>query len=574
MKKRKKLPIGIEFFKDFKRDNFYYVDKTGFIRELVDTRGSVNLITRPRRFGKSLNMDMLKTFFEIGTDPSLFDGLDILKETAICERYMGKYPVISISLKDVEGINFQTAYDMLGSVVSEEAGRFDFLLESGRLTAADKKKLNCLIEERFEKASNLHSSLRVLTQLLFKHYGIPVIVLIDEYDVPLDKAYQDGFYTEMIRLIRSLFSQVFKTNPNIYFAVITGCLRIARESIFTGLNNFKVRTISDLDYAKYFGFTDDEVRDMLSYYGIEKSYEPIKEWYDGYHFGDINMYCPWDVINQCDKLRVWADAPMEAHWENSSSNAIVQDILLAATETTKSQIEALISGEAVEKALIPELTYTDLDNEDEDVRQAYLWSVLFAAGYLTDAKKPENGIHSLIIPNREVLEIYEKRIRSWFKTKVTSDTAAWKKFCEAVKSGDAIEAQQLFNGFMADSISIRDTFVKKEMKENFYHGMILGLLRAEGSWSVQSNAESGTGYTDIRLEVPSTKTGCIIEVKYAENGQYDKTCAKAMEQIEDGGYVRILKQDGMETIHKYAVACYKKSCKIAYALERRLPSVR
>lgn len=568
MEKRKKLPIGIEFFKDFKRDNFYYVDKTGFIRELVDTRGSVNLITRPRRFGKSLNMDMLKTFFEIGTDPSLFDGLDISKETAICERYMGKYPVISISLKDVEGINFQTAYDMLGSVVSEEAGRFDFLLESGRLTAADKKKLNCLIEERFEKASNLHSSLRVLTQLLFKHYGIPVIVLIDEYDVPLDKAYQDGFYTEMIRLIRSLFSQVFKTNPNIYFAVITGCLRIARESIFTGLNNFKVRTISDLDYAEYFGFTDDEVKDMLSYYGIEKSYEQIKEWYDGYRFGDINMYCPWDVINQCDKLRVWADAPMEAHWENSSSNAIVQDILLAATETTKSQIEALISGEAVEKAMIPELTYTDLDNEDEDVRQAYLWSVLFAAGYLTDAKKTENGIHSLIIPNREVHEIYEKRIRFWFKTKVTSDTAAWKKFCEAVKSGDAIEVQQLFNGFMADSISIRDTFVKKEMKENFYHGMILGLLRAEGSWSVQSNAESGTGYTDIRLEVPATKTGCIIEVKYAENGQYDKTCAKAMEQIEDGGYVRILKQDGIETIHKYAVACYKKSCKIAYALER------
>lgn len=355
---KKKLPIGIEFFKDFKRDDFYYVDKTGFIRDLINLRGSVNLFTRPRRFGKSLNMNMLKTFFEIGADPVLFDGLEISKETTICEQYLGKYPVISISLKDVEGLEFQTAYDMLGSAISEEARRFDYLLESHRLTQSDKKRLNRLIDEEFEKQAFLHNSLRILTELLFKHYGIPVIVLIDEYDVPLDKAHQDGYYPEMVRLIRSLFSQVFKTNPNIYFAVITGCLRIAKESIFTGLNNFKVRTISDIDFAEYFGFTDNEVRDMLSYYGLEDSFNEIKEWYNGYHFGDKDVYCPWDVVNQCDKLRAWKEAPMEAHWENSSSNAIVQEILENATETTKSQIEALISGEAVEKVLIPELTYT------------------------------------------------------------------------------------------------------------------------------------------------------------------------------------------------------------------------
>lgn len=570
---KKKLPIGIEFFKDFKRDDFYYVDKTGLIRDLVNLRGSVNLFTRPRRFGKSLNMNMLKTFFEINADPSLFDGLEIAKETEICEKYMGKYPVISISLKDVEGMNFQIAYDMLGSVISEEAGRFDFLLESDRLSLADKKRLDGLIEEKFEKAVNLHRSLRVLTQLLYKHYGIPVIVLIDEYDVPLDKAYQNGYYSKMVSLIRSLFSQALKTNENLYFSVITGCLRIAKESIFTGLNNFKVRTISDIDFAEYFGFTDHEVRDMLSYYGVEDSFDEIKAWYDGYHFGHTDVYCPWDVINQCDKLREWADAPMEAHWENSSSNAIVQDILENATETTKSQIEALISGEAVEKILIPELTYTDLDSEDQELRQTYLWSVLFATGYLTEAGKSEKGIHKLVIPNREVLGIYEKRIRSWFKMKVISDTAKWREFCEDVKTGNAAEVQKLFNDFMADSISIRDTFVKKEMKENFYHGMLLGLLRAEGSWSVRSNAESGVGYTDIMLEVPSTKTGCVIEVKYAEDGKYGQTCAKAMKQIEDDRYAEVLKQDGMQIIHKYGIACYKKSCKVSYLSEKVLSNV-
>ncbi len=568
MERKKKLPIGIEYFKDFKRDDFYYVDKTGFIRDLVNTRGSVNLFTRPRRFGKSLNMNMLKSFFDIGADPALFEGLEISGETEICEQYMGKYPVISISLKDVEGIDFETAYEMLGSIISEEAGRFEFLLRSDKLGQYEKKSLCCLLEGNFEKSSYLRSSLRLLTGLLCKHYGTPVIVLIDEYDVPLDKAYQEGFYAEMVRLIRSMFSQVFKTNPNLYFGVITGCLRIAKESIFTGLNNFKVRTISDIRFAGDFGFTENEVKELLSYYGLEEKFDLMKEWYDGYQFGEQDIYCPWDVINQCDKFLESLDAPMEAHWENSSSNAIVQDILASATETTKSQIEALISGEAIKKLLIPELTYTDLNSEDLEERQTYLWSVLFASGYLTDADKPVNGVHKLVIPNREVRGIYEKRIRSWFKVKVTGDTSKWEQFCGAVKSGEYTEVERLFNEFMAVSISIRDTCVRKEMKENFFHGMLLGLLRAEGGWIVTSNAESGTGYTDIRLEVPVLKVGCVIEVKYAEGGKYNQACQTAMEQIEENGYAEALKQDGMQTIHKYAIACYKKNCKVTYQLEQ------
>ncbi len=567
MEIKKKLPIGVEFFNRFKKDNYYYIDKTKFISDLINLGGSVNLFTRPRRFGKSLTMDMVKSFFEIGTDPALFDGLYISKETAICEQYMGKYPVISISLKDAEGMDFQTAYDMLGSAVSEEARRFDFLMNSNKLTPFDKQRLTRLLAGDFEKAVYLHSSLRLLTELLSKHYGTQVIVLIDEYDVPLDKAWQKGYYMEIVNLIRSLFSQVLKTNKNLYFAVITGCLRIARESIFTGLNNFKVKTISDVDFSEYFGFTDSEVRELLSYYGLEASYGQIREWYDGYHFGDTDLYCPWDVLNQCDKLRAWPEAPMESHWENSSSNAIVQDILAVATETTKSEIEALISGEAVEKTLIPELTYTDLDSKDENTRQTYLWSVLFTTGYLTDAGRPINGVHRLVIPNREVLGIYEKRILSWFRVKITGNTTRWQRFCEAVKNGNAQEMQQLFNEFLSVSISIRDTSVRKEIKENYYHGILLGLLGAEGSWGVKSNVESGIGYTDIRLMVPSEKVGCVIEVKYAENGRYDEACAKALKQIDRNGYAEVLKQDGMQTIHKYAVACYKKTCRIAYDRE-------
>ncbi len=373
---KKALPVGLEFFRDFKSNNFYYVDKTAFIAEFLRNRGAVNLFTRPRRFGKSLNMNMFKTFFEIGADASLFEGLDISKETELCEQHMGKYPVISLSLKDVEGGEFETAYDCLGMMISAEASRFDFLEESGRLSKADKMRFQKLVNGDFEKPAFLYGSLKLLSVLLHKHYGRRAIILIDEYDVPLDKAYQKGYYEQMIGLIRSFLSQALKTNESLDFAVLTGCLRIARESIFTGLNNFNVFSISDPRCAEYFGFTDSEVKEMLSYYGVEDRFPDMKDWYDGYHFGDADVYCPWDVVVQCGKLRASRDAPMEPHWENSSSNAIIKDILEDATEITKGEIEALISGEAVEKEIIPELTYTDLDNKNVNIRQTYLWSVL------------------------------------------------------------------------------------------------------------------------------------------------------------------------------------------------------
>ncbi len=366
----------------------------------------------------------------------------------------------------------------------------------------------------------------------------------------------------MIQLIRSFFSQGLKTNPNIYFAVITGCLRIARESIFTGLNNFKVRTISDVRFAEYFGFTDEEVRTMLSYYNLKDKYNLFKEWYDGYHFGNVDVYCPWDVINQCDKFCESKTAHMESHWANSSSNSILKEILANSTETAKSEIEALISGEYVEKALNPELTYTDFDSKEPGTQQTYLWSVLFAAGYLTDAEEPNGRIHKLVIPNKEILGIYEEKIRSWFETKSTGNTEKWHRFCSAFRDGDGEAVQNIFNEFMNDSISIRDTYIRKEMKENFYHGLLLGLLKADGTWIVKSNAESGVGYTDIKLTIPSSKTGCVIEVKYAENGKFDAACKEAMTQIDKEKYVTSCRLEGMETIYKYGIACYKKRCKV------------
>ena len=427
MEAKKKLPIGIEFFEDIRTKGFYYVDKTLFIRDLLEAWGSVNLFTRPRRFGKSLNMDMLKTFFEIGTKPSLFEGLKIAEDTALCEQYMGKSPVISISLKDVSGLSYEAALKRMSSAIRKEARRYQYLLDSSRLSNVDKESLRELFALYLDEDVQ-EESLYLLSEMLHKHYGKKAIILIDEYDVPLDKAYQNQYYLKMVNHIRSMFSEALKTNENLEFAVITGCLRIAKESIFTGLNNFKVRTISDMRYAEYFGFTDVEVKEILHYYELEEAYSKIKEWYDGYHFGGVDVYCPWDVINQCDKFLESKTAPMEAHWENSSSNAIVQDILENATETAKGQIEALISGQYIEKELIPELTYTDLDSNDFDTRQIYLWSVLFSTGYLTEYGQAENGLHKLVIPNREVRGIFEKKIRSWFKIRITSDTERWENY--------------------------------------------------------------------------------------------------------------------------------------------------
>ena len=559
---KKKLPIGVEFFKKIRDEDYYYIDKTGMIRDLIHSWGAVNLFTRPRRFGKSLNMDMLKTFFEIGADASYFEGLEIMQDKALCEKHMGKYPVISISLKDIDGMTYESAVKKMGGIIRREARRLQFLLDSGSLSAFDKDYMKSFLGPDLDEQTQ-EESLAAFSELLYKHFGQKVIILIDEYDVPLDKAYQNGYYREMVSHIRAFFGSALKTNEYLQAAVITGCLRIAKESIFTGLNNFNVDTISDISFAQYFGFTDTEVKDFLQYYELDAFYGQIREWYDGYHFGKQEIYCPWDVINHCKKLLADKKHRPEAFWANSSSNYIIQDILSMASETAKGQIELLISGEAIEQRIIPELTYTDLDDEDLTVRETYLWSVLYAAGYLTKAdKETDSDLYRLVIPNKEVLQIYRDKIQSWYNVNVRRDIPKWQAFCGAVRTGDAPKIQELFNSYMSWTISIRDTFVKKEMKENFYHGMLLGILQCDSGWVIRSNQESGLGYCDILLMVPGDRIGCAIELKYAENGAFDAACDEAFRQIDEKKYIDFLQQECMETIYIYAVACYKKSCKV------------
>ena len=467
--KKKKLPVGIEMFRDIREHDFYYIDKTGFIKELLESWTEVNLFTRPRRFGKSLNMDMLKAFFEIGTDKRLFDGLEISAEKQICEEYMGKFPVISVSLKDVEGNGFEEAKDMLETVISDEALRFQYLMDSPKLTSYEKARFEPLLTGRFEKTSQLTASLKTLSALLYKHTGTEVIILIDEYDVPLDKAYVNGYYEQMVQLTRSLFSQVLKTNSNLRFAVITGCLRISKESIFTGINNFTVHSVSDSDYGEYFGFTDQEVRELLSYYEMEELYLVVKEWYDGYQFGKEEIYCPWDVLNYIREHIGDRNVPPKLYWINTSGNYIVKRFIEKANQQTRREIEQLIEGKAIQKEIRLELTYNELDSTIEN-----LWSVLFATGYLTQQGKPQGRTYSLIIPNESIRQIFIEQIQEWFKETTRKDENRLKDFCKAFEEGNAEAIEEQFNNYLMKTISIRDTFTTK--KENFYHGVLLGLL--------------------------------------------------------------------------------------------------
>lgn len=559
---KKKLPIGVEFFRHLRDEDYYYIDKTGMIRDLIQSWGTVNLFTRSRRFGKTLNMDMLRAFFEIGADASYFEGLEIMQEKTLCENYLGKFPVIFISLKDVDGQTYESAVRKMSGVIRQEARRLQFLIDSDKLSEVDKDYMKTFLGSTLDEDTQ-EESLVAFSELLYKHFGQKVIILIDEYDVPLDKAYQNGYYKEMASHIRTFLGSALQSNDYLQVAVVIGCLGITGESFFTGGNDCKADTITDLKFAEYFGFTDDEVKDMLKYYELDEAYARIKEWYDGYRFGKQEIYCPWDVINYCDKLFADKKHRPEAFWANSSSNYIIQDILSMASETAKGQIERLISGEAVEQRIIPELTYTDLDNEDITVRETYLWSVLYAAGYLTKAAgETDSDLHRLVIPNKEVLQIYRDKIQSWYNINVRRDVPKWQAFCKAVRTGDAAKIQELFNSYMSRTISIRDTFVKKEMKENFYHGMLLGILQCDSGWAIRSNQESRLGYCDILLMVPGDRLGCAIELKYAEDGAFDVACDEALQQIDDKKYVDFLQQECMETIYTYAVACYKKSCRV------------
>ena len=557
-----KLPTGIENFMEMRTEGFYYVDKTGLIKTLMENPGKVNLFTRPRRFGKTLNMSMLKYFFETGSDTTIFDGLEIAGEKELCREYMGKFPVISITLKGATGTNFEEAKEMLRHIIGNEAMRFQFLMQSPRLTEIERRRYEALIS--IDKGGDytmsdalLKSSLQTLPQLLQKHYGQSAVILVDEYDVPLDKAYQSGYYDSMVELIKVLFGNAFKTNDGLKFAVLTGCLRISKESIFTGLNNFKVYTIKDVRYNEYFGFTDAEVKQMLEYYGLSNQYDAVKEWYDGYMFGNLGIYCPWDVINYCGDLRDGSVSKPQNYWVNTSSNDIIRKFIDRADATTKDEIEQLINGGHVRKLIHQELTYRDLDSDIDN-----LWSLLFITGYLTQDGDDGDGISSLAIPNREIHWIYTQQIRSWFKDETKKDSHKLEAFCRAFIENDTTAIENGFTSYLDETISVRDTYVKKEMKENFYHGILLGLFGNMHTWTVRSNAESGEGYSDISVEIKNEKIGIVIELKYAENASFDAACKEAMKQIRERNYEEKLIDDGMKTIYKYGIACYKKRCKV------------
>ena len=556
---RLKLPVGIESFEEIRSEGFYYIDKTGLIRDLLNNWGKVNLFTRPRRFGKTLNMSMLKSFFEVGADKTLFDGLLISQETALCEVYMGKFPVIFISLKGVDGLTFEDAYEMLRRIVVEEASRFQYLLESPRITEADKCPLRILLEkQRDVSESDIAASFRMLSKLLYQHYGQKVVLLIDEYDVPLDKAFHHGYYREMVALIRGLFGQALKTNEYLQFAVLTGCLRVAKESIFTGLNNFDVNSIVDARYDEHFGFTNQEVLQLLSDYGLDEHAAEMKAWYDGYRFGYADVYCPWDVINYAKKLLADPKARPQAFWINTSGNDMVKRFVdKAEDKTTQQEIERLIDGEAITKAVQLELTYDEVDRSIDN-----LWSVLFTTGYLTFTGVTEDGRYKLVIPNREVREVFVRQIHEWFKERVASDAKPMRALHQAFLKGDAEGVAAGLTAIMGKMISVLDTKARDAQKENFYHGLLLGLLRSEPTWLILSNAESGEGFSDILIEPEDPDAGIVVEVKYAPTFQgLGEACAKALEQIKARRYGERLRNEGREDILAYGIAFHKKRCK-------------
>ncbi len=556
---RKMLPTGIENFEEIRRNNsYYYVDKTGLIRDLLKSRGKVNLFTRPRRFGKTLNMSMLKCFFEIGADKTLFDGLAISKETALCEECMGKFPVVFISLKDVDGLTFKEAYGKLHEIIQKEIRRLYFLTESSKLSEMDKQAFNKLAST--DEEVEIQKSLALLTELLYKHYGQKTILLIDEYDVPLDKAFQHGYYKEMASLIRGLFSPALKTNDFLQFAVLTGCLRVSKESIFTGLNNFKVLSITDSRFDEHFGFTDVEVKMLLEDYDLLDHYDDTRRWYDGYRFGNVDVYCPWDVINYVDLLHNDPHAEPQAFWINSSGNDLVKRFVDKADKTTQGEIERLIAGEAIEKAVRLELTYDEIDNSIDNV-----WSVLFTTGYLTQTGEVERGVYKLVIPNREVREVFILQIQEWFKKMVVQDEKPMQAFCRAFLSGNAEEIQKRLTIILGKMISILDTKARDEQKENFYHGLLLGLLRSDPTWSILSNAESGDGFSDILIEPEDPDAGIVIEVKYSPTlSGMESACEAAIEQIKSKRYDEHLRNEGRENITAFGIAFCKKRCRVCF----------
>ena len=558
MKKRLKLPVGIENFEEIRRNQYYYIDKTKLIEQLFDSLGKVSLFTRPRRFGKTLNMSMLKSFFEIGTDTSLFDGLYISENKELCEQHQGQYPVIFLSLKDVEGLSFSEAKRRCIQLIKREAERFYGLKNSERLLDIDKKNYCRLLDMTVQEEDSdiVSSSMKMLSALLYKHYGKKTVILIDEYDVPLDKAFQHGYYKEMVHFIRGLLGEALKTNDSLAFAVLTGCLRVSKESIFTGLNNFKILSITDTRFDEQFGFTDTEVRTLLSDYQMEDRFAEVKEWYDGYRFGNADVYCPWDVINFVDRAKDDKEAKPEAYWINTSGNDLVKRFIDKANKTTKNEIERLVNGEAIEKELRLDLTYEEVDQSIEN-----LWSVLFTTGYLTQSGRNEDGAYRLIIPNREVREVFRLKINEWFKKSIFSNTERLTTFWKAFEEGDTEGVEQYLNRVLSNSISVFDTKARKEEKESSYHNLLVGILTGNADWLVKSNVEAGEGFADIIVETDDPDAGIVVELKYTKNFDDMKmTCQKAIDQIRDRRYQEYLLNDDRKDIRLYGITFCKKRC--------------
>lgn len=553
----KRLPIGIEDFEKIRQEDYYYVDKTGMIGDIIRNGAEVTLFTRPRRFGKSLNMSMLEQFFSLNGKPELFEGLQIMGEPELCQKYMGQYPVISLSLKGINAVSYETAFKIAVRGINESAAMVDYLEQSERLTKNDKESYRELLKRDMDEAE-FYVSLRELSRLLAKHFDKKVIILIDEYDVPLAKAYENGYYDQMIFTMRNFLEQALKTNRNLQFAVLTGCMRISRESIFTGLNNFQVLSISDVGFDEYFGFTDNEVRQLLCYYRQEQSYGSIREWYDGYRFGNVDVYCPWDVLNHCQKLLADPSVQPQNYWINTSSNDVVRRFIEKSDSgMTRQEIEALIAGEEIEKEICQELTYQDMYANIENI-----WSMLFMTGYLTYHGKTENNRFCLAIPNLEIRNIFTTQIMEYFRKNVQADGKTLKSFCDALEQGDAETVEEILQQYLKKTISIRDTFVQKQMKENFYHGILLGILGIKERWAVSSNRESGDGYSDIVVETENSEKGMILELKYAQDGNLEQACRKALAQTTEVHYAEILEDQGINEILCYGIAFYKKRCMV------------
>ena len=564
---KKRLPLGMENFEKLMQEEFYYIDKTSLIIELLRNWAEVTLFTRPRRFGKTLNMSMLKSFFSIHSDQTLFEGLKITEETELCEKYMGKFPVIFISLKGIEALTYEDAFHAAVQTINRAASEVDYLEKSNVLSDADKGLFKELLNSEMS-APAFMGSLLTLSRLLTKHHGTKTVILIDEYDVPLAKAFEHGYYEQMVSLIRGFLGNALKTNDNLQFAVLTGCMRISKESIFTGLNNFKIYSITDKRFHTAFGFTDTEVRELLHYYGQDEHYETVKEWYDGYHFGGIDVYCPWDVINFCSDHLEDVKLSPKNYWANTSGNSVIRHFIESVNEPqmlTRMELERLVNGRMVQKEINQELTYNELYDSIDN-----LWSTLFMTGYLTQCGEPDGNRYNLVVPNREIRNIITEHILKMFKDKIKNDGETLNAFCEALMNQKVEKVEELFTEYMRRTISIRDTFAQKPTKENFYHGLLLGILGFKEDWSVLSNRESGDGFSDILIQIEDEDIGIVIEVKYAEDGNLEEECQRAMKQIIDTRYVEALEQEGVHTILKYGIACYKKTCKVALETERMI----